>query len=96
MSSVSQLERDLTLELADGLNDALMLVFTIRQVCGVAERTDYLLYLQWLVANNIKGQDFIRWWEIRHQSSPLNAIAYLRQKIYNDHKKRPLMSRVRV
>lgn len=86
-------ERDLVLSVSDGNNEALIFIFSIREVCRVGEHLDYFAILSWLRKNRITGLRFITWMKVEHENAVVKAVGDIRTKITNDKKARLVFAR---
>jgi hypothetical protein len=91
--SVSMIERDLSLKIANDNMIVVQWLFQLRTVAFRAQAVPYIECLKYLVLNKITGSRFIHWMEIEQERSPVNAISWLRQKVYSDWQKRSIIAK---
>lgn len=93
--SILPIERDLILMVADGNMQVLPWIYQFRSIWHKAQDIPWLDILKYLIKERITGNEFLVWMEVKQKRSPVNAMAFLRQKVFNDHKKKNIFAQGR-
>ena len=91
--SISMIERDLIFRISDEKMQIINWIFQLRSVAFKAEKVPWVECLKYLVLNKMTGNRFIHWIEIEQDRSPVNAVSWLRQKVYSDWQKRAIIAK---
>ena len=96
MSHVTDLERQLVFEIADGNSAVIQYIGMYRNLCAKSAGMDYFLGLRWLKSQRLKGNDFISWLKEKHRGSILLAAAEIRKQAHHDFKTRKIYAKTAI
>lgn len=82
--AVTNEERELVLEICEGLSELIHLIGHIRIICDDAQDMDYMDILRWFKRQNLKGWNLRSWMLDKHDGSILRAIAFARKQVHSD------------
>lgn len=84
-SNVTNEERDLVFEIANGNSQLILLIGHMRMISMDARDLDYIQMLRWLKSQNLIGLKLKEWMREKQNDSILQAIAFIRMRIYSGH-----------
>lgn len=83
-------ERELVMELCEGLPEAIHLIGWMRIIAQDFRDVNYMDLLRWLKKENLKGWNLKMFMTEKFDGSMGQTITFIRQKIHSDCKARPL------
>lgn len=91
MKPITPYERELFFQVMNDHSQACMPLYLMRRACALSRETDFIETLKWLKRNNIRGVEFVAWFNSK--GGAINATAVARRSILRDLETRSMFSK---
>lgn len=91
-NQVTNEERDLVFFIVNGDPNLIPLIGHIRVICLDSRDLDYMAVLRWLKKENLVGMKLKEWMREKQRDSILQAIAFIRMKLYSGHQTKKIFA----